>query len=88
MDAGIGNVRNLAEGGDHRLLLVVHGVVAGADEHGRNQHNYRNGCDSSQLSEVGRFLGGLAGCPAVGSILFHVEYSFIYIVGLWIDPGK
>ena len=77
MDAGIGNVRNLAEGGDHRLLLVVHGVVAGADEQSRNQYNDHDGDDSAHLLEIGGFLGGLAGRPAVGSILFHVVYSFI-----------
>ena len=73
VDAGIGDVRHLAEGGDHRLLLVVHGVEAGASQGQQDQRQRHHEDGASDPLEVRLFLGllGLVSGPAVGSVFIH-----------------
>ena len=78
MDTGIGNVRDLAEGGDHRLLLVIHRVEAGGASCHQNDHQQHQQNRGAQLLQRGHFFvfSRVIGGPAIGSVVFHGWFSF------------
>ena len=73
MDARLGDVRDLAEGRDHRLLLVVHGVEAGErnGQHQQRQHDHQHGASGSLKVRLFLWPCILAARPAVGSVFIH-----------------
>ena len=73
--AGIGDVCHPAKGGDHSLLLVVHGVVAGGDQQQQHKDHDDRKDRMFYFFPVGLLLFFRRG-PAVGSVFFHCNYSF------------
>ena len=72
VDTGVGDVGDLAEGGYHRLLPVIHGVEAGCTRHHGDENQQSNKDAPAGLFGVkffSAFLRGLVGSPAVGSVL-------------------
>ena len=79
MDTGIGNVRDLAEGCNHRLLLIVHGVVAGkAKDNDNCKQDSEQGC-ALDFFQV-RLFFWLGRGPAVGAVFFHLMFHPFHFV--------
>ena len=75
VNARIGHAGNFAEGSDHGLLLVVHGVVAGGDQQQQHKDHDDRKDRMFYFFPVGLLLFFRRG-PAVGSVFFHCNYSF------------
>ena len=73
MDARLGDVRDLAESRDHRLLLVIHGVEASQRDGQHQQRRYNGNHGASDSLKVRLFLWAyiLSARPAVGSVFIH-----------------
>ena len=73
VDARLGDVRDLAESRDHRLLLVIHGVEASQRNGQHQQRRYNGNHGASGSLKVRLFLWPciLAARPAVGSVFIH-----------------
>ena len=75
VDTGFGDVRDLAEGGDHRLLFVVNGVEAGADADEKDQSHQSDDDSATELFEVGVFA--FSGTSGEFIIVCHDIYSLL-----------
>ena len=73
MDARLGDVRDLAESRDHRLLLIVHGIEAGERDSQHQQRCYNGNHGASGSLKVRLFLWPcvLSARPAVSSVFIH-----------------
>ena len=98
MHARIGYIRNLAEGGNHRLLFIVHGIEASCAQNNEKQRHKGNHTETLQLFLADIDSAGLSrrGCPFVSSVFygyfffFHVT-SFLSIANCltyFLPPGS